>query len=104
MLSYAGYIERDTGRVSRSRIIWANVIIGPAIGGIALSPMGLSLVNKWRRRAPRLTDGWLVRQPRIPGAISPATSAATGNRCRTAVISSYGRTALIAVADPAEAE
>jgi proton-dependent oligopeptide transporter, POT family len=44
MLAYAGSIGGDTGRVSAQWLIWANVII--ALGEIALSPMGMSLVNR----------------------------------------------------------
>jgi len=44
MLAYAGMSGGDTGRVSAQWLIWANLII--ALGEIALSPMGLSLVNR----------------------------------------------------------
>jgi proton-dependent oligopeptide transporter, POT family len=44
MLAYAGSNGGDTGRVSAQWLIWANVII--ALGEIALSPMGMSLVNR----------------------------------------------------------
>jgi POT family proton-dependent oligopeptide transporter len=44
MLAYAGSIGGDAGRVSAQWLIWANVII--ALGEIALSPMGMSLVNR----------------------------------------------------------
>ena len=44
MLAYAGSIGGDIGRVSAQWLIWANVII--ALGEIALSPMGMSLVNR----------------------------------------------------------
>ena len=60
MLSYAGFSGGDTGRVSAQWLIWANVII--AIGEIALSPMGLSLVNKLAPPRSRgiLMGGWFV--------------------------------------------
>jgi POT family proton-dependent oligopeptide transporter len=60
MLAYAGYIGGDTGRVSAQWIIWANVIIG--LGEIALSPMGLSLVNKLAPPRSRglLMGGWFA--------------------------------------------
>lgn len=44
LLAYAGTIGGDTGRVSPLWLISANVMI--AIGEIALSPMGMSLVNR----------------------------------------------------------
>jgi POT family proton-dependent oligopeptide transporter len=43
-LAYAGAIGGNTGRVSPLWLISANVLI--AIGEIALSPMGMSLVNR----------------------------------------------------------
>jgi POT family proton-dependent oligopeptide transporter len=60
MLAYAGFIGGDTGRVSAQWIIWANVIIG--LGEIALSPMGLSLVNKLAPPRSRglLMGGWFA--------------------------------------------
>ena len=58
MLAYAGASGGDTGRVSAQWLIWANVLI--AIGEIALSPMGLSLVNKLAppRNRGILMGGW----------------------------------------------
>jgi len=44
MLGYAGTLGGDTGRVSPIWLIAANVMI--AVGEIALSPMGMSLVNR----------------------------------------------------------
>jgi POT family proton-dependent oligopeptide transporter len=44
MLAYAGVIGGDTGRVSPAWLIAANLII--ALGEIALSPIGMSLVNR----------------------------------------------------------
>ena len=55
MLAYAAFNGGDTGRVSAQWLIWANIII--AIGEIALSPMGLSLVN---RIAPPRSRGLLM--------------------------------------------
>jgi POT family proton-dependent oligopeptide transporter len=55
MLAYAGFSGGDTGRVSAQYLIWANVLI--AIGEIALSPMGLSLVN---RIAPPRSRGLMM--------------------------------------------
>jgi proton-dependent oligopeptide transporter, POT family len=60
MLGYAGMIGGDTGRVSAQWLIWANVIIG--LGEIALSPMGLSLVNMLAPPRSRglLMGGWFA--------------------------------------------
>jgi POT family proton-dependent oligopeptide transporter len=59
-LGYAGTIGGDTGRVSPLWLIAANVMI--AIGEIALSPMGMSLVN--RLSPPKLRGlmmgGWFA--------------------------------------------
>jgi POT family proton-dependent oligopeptide transporter len=55
MLAYAGVNGGDTGRVSAQWLIWANILI--AVGEIALSPMGLSLVN---RIAPPRSRGLLM--------------------------------------------
>lgn len=55
MLAYAGFIGGDTGRVSSQWLIWANIVI--ALGEIALSPMGLSLVN---RIAPPRSRGLMM--------------------------------------------
>ena len=44
LLGYAGTIGGDTGRVSPLWLISANLLI--AVGEIALSPMGMSLVNR----------------------------------------------------------
>ena len=60
MLGYAGTIGGDTGRVSPLWLIAANVII--ALGEIALSPMGLSLVNSIAPPRSRglLMGGWFA--------------------------------------------
>src|SRR5262249_41346392 len=60
MLAYAGSIGGDTGRVSPLWLIAANLII--AVGEIALSPMGLSLVNSIAPPRSRglLMGGWFV--------------------------------------------
>jgi POT family proton-dependent oligopeptide transporter len=60
MLAYAGMTGGDTGRVSAQWLIWANVII--ALGEIALSPMGLSLVNMLAppRNRGVLMGGWFA--------------------------------------------
>jgi POT family proton-dependent oligopeptide transporter len=55
MLGYAALNGGDAGRVSAQWLIWANIII--AIGEIALSPMGMSLVN---RIAPARSRGLLM--------------------------------------------
>jgi POT family proton-dependent oligopeptide transporter len=59
-LAYAGTIGGDTDRVSPMWLISANVLI--AVGEIALSPMGMSLVN--RLSPPRLRGlmmgGWFA--------------------------------------------
>jgi proton-dependent oligopeptide transporter, POT family len=59
-LAYAGATGGDTGRVSPLWLIGANILI--AIGEIALSPMGMSLVN--RLSPPRLRGlmmgGWFA--------------------------------------------
>jgi len=59
-LAYAGLIGGDTGRVSPGWLVSANVII--ALGEIALSPIGMSLVN--RLSPPRLRGlmmgGWFA--------------------------------------------
>ena len=59
-LAYAGSIGGDTGRVSPLWLIAANIII--ALGEIALSPMGLSLVNSIAPPRSRglLMGGWFV--------------------------------------------
>jgi POT family proton-dependent oligopeptide transporter len=59
-LGYAGLIGGDTGRVSAQWLIWANVVIG--LGEIALSPMGLSLVNMIAPPRSRglLMGGWFA--------------------------------------------
>jgi proton-dependent oligopeptide transporter, POT family len=60
MLAYAGVLGGDTGRVSPAWLIAANLII--AVGEIALSPIGMSLVN--RLSPPRLRGlmmgGWFA--------------------------------------------
>ena len=60
MLGYAGLIGGDTGRVSPMWLISANIII--ALGEIALSPMGLSLVNAIAPPRSRglLMGGWFA--------------------------------------------
>ena len=60
MLAYAGHIGGDTGRVSAQWLIWANVII--ALGEIALSPMGMSLVNRLAPPSVRglMMGGWFA--------------------------------------------
>jgi POT family proton-dependent oligopeptide transporter len=60
MLAYAAFIGGDTGRVSAQWLIWANILI--AIGEIALSPMGLSLVNRIAPPRSRglMMGGWFV--------------------------------------------
>jgi POT family proton-dependent oligopeptide transporter len=60
LLAYAGIIGGDTGRVSPQWLIWANVMI--ALGEIALSPMGLSLVNHLAPPRSRglLMGGWFA--------------------------------------------
>ena len=58
MLAFAGANGGDTGRVSAWWLIWANILIG--VGEIALSPMGLSLVNHLAPPRSRglLMGGW----------------------------------------------
>jgi proton-dependent oligopeptide transporter, POT family len=60
MLAYAAANGGDTGRVSAQWLIWANILIG--IGEIALSPMGLSLVNHLAPPRSRglLMGGWFA--------------------------------------------
>ncbi len=60
LLAYAGHIGGDTGRVSAQWLIWANVII--ALGEIALSPMGMSLVNRLSPPGIRglMMGGWFA--------------------------------------------
>jgi POT family proton-dependent oligopeptide transporter len=60
LLAYAGAIGGDTRRVSPQWLIWANVMI--ALGEIALSPMGLSLVNHLAPPRSRglLMGGWFA--------------------------------------------
>ncbi len=60
MLGYAGMNGGDHGRVSAQWLIWANVVI--AVGEIALSPMGLSLVNMLAPPRSRglLMGGWFA--------------------------------------------
>jgi POT family proton-dependent oligopeptide transporter len=59
-LSYAGSIGGDSGRVSPLWLITANVLI--AIGEIALSPMGMSLVNRLSPPTLRglMMGGWFA--------------------------------------------
>ena len=59
-LAYAGTIGGDTGRVSPAWLISANVTI--ALGEIALSPMGMSLVNRLSPPALRglMMGGWFA--------------------------------------------
>ena len=60
LLGYAGLSGGDTGRVSAGWLITANLIM--AVGEIALSPMGMSLVN--RLAPPRMRGlmmgGWFA--------------------------------------------
>ncbi len=60
LLGYAGIMGGDTGRVSAVWLITANLIM--AVGEIALSPMGMSLVN--RLAPPRMRGlmmgGWFA--------------------------------------------
>jgi proton-dependent oligopeptide transporter, POT family len=60
LLAVAGLSGGDTGRVSAQWLIWANILI--AIGEIALSPMGLSLVNHLAPPRSRgvLMGGWFA--------------------------------------------
>jgi proton-dependent oligopeptide transporter, POT family len=60
MLAYAGRIGGDTGRVSPVWLIVANLLI--AVGEIALSPMGMSLVNRLSPPAQRglMMGGWFA--------------------------------------------
>ena len=60
MMGYAGLVGGDIGRVSPQWLIWANVII--ALGEIALSPMGMSLVNHLAPPRTRgvMMGGWFV--------------------------------------------
>lgn len=60
LLAVAGLRGGDTGRVSAQWLIWANILI--AIGEIALSPMGLSLVNHLAPPRSRgvLMGGWFA--------------------------------------------
>ena len=59
-LGYAGTIGGDTGRVSPLWLISANLII--AVGEIALSPMGMSLVNRLSPPGLRgvMMGGWFA--------------------------------------------
>jgi len=60
MLAYAGSTGGDTGRVSPAWLISANLII--ALGEIALSPIGMSLVNRLSPPAlrGRMMGGWFA--------------------------------------------
>jgi len=60
LLAYAGAVGGDTGRVSPMWLISANVLI--ALGEIALSPMGMSLVNRLSPPALRgvMMGGWFA--------------------------------------------
>jgi POT family proton-dependent oligopeptide transporter len=60
LLGYAGTIGGDTGRVSPLWLISANILI--AIGEIALSPMGMSLVNRLSPPTMRglMMGGWFA--------------------------------------------
>ncbi len=60
MLAFAAANGGDHGRVSAQWLIWANVMIG--LGEIALSPMGLSLVNMIAPPRSRglLMGGWFA--------------------------------------------
>ncbi len=59
-LGYSGTIGGDTGRVSPLWLISANVVI--AVGEIALSPMGMSLVNRLSPPTLRglMMGGWFA--------------------------------------------
>ena len=60
LLAYAGVIGGDTGRVAAAWLIAANLII--ALGEIALSPIGMSLVNRLAPPTLRglMMGGWFV--------------------------------------------
>jgi len=60
LLGYAGTIGGNTGRVSPLWLISANILI--AIGEIALSPMGMSLVNRLSPPTMRglMMGGWFA--------------------------------------------
>jgi len=60
LLGYAGMIGGNTGRVSPLWLISANILI--AIGEIALSPMGMSLVNRLSPPTMRglMMGGWFA--------------------------------------------
>jgi POT family proton-dependent oligopeptide transporter len=60
LLSYAAFTGGDHGRVSAQWLIWANLLLG--LGEIALSPMGLSLVNMIAPPRSRglLMGGWFA--------------------------------------------
>lgn len=60
MLGYAGTIGGDMGRVSPAWLIAANILI--AVGEIALSPMGMSLVNRLSPPTLRglMMGGWFA--------------------------------------------
>jgi len=60
LLGYAGRLGGDTGRVSPLWLIAANLLI--AIGEIALSPMGMSLVNHLSPATLRglMMGGWFA--------------------------------------------
>jgi len=60
LLGYAGMTGGDTGRVSPLWLMSANVLI--AVGEIALSPMGMSLVNRLSPPALRglMMGGWFA--------------------------------------------
>jgi proton-dependent oligopeptide transporter, POT family len=60
LLAYAAFNGGDHGRVSAQWLIWANIMIG--LGEIALSPMGLSLVNMIAPPRSRglLMGGWFA--------------------------------------------
>jgi POT family proton-dependent oligopeptide transporter len=60
LMACAGLLGGDTGRVSAQWLIAANLII--AVGEIALSPMGMSLVNRLAPPSIRglMMGGWFV--------------------------------------------
>ena len=60
LLAYAAFNGGDHGRVSAQWLIWANILLG--LGEIALSPMGLSLVNMIAPPRSRglLMGGWFA--------------------------------------------
>ena len=60
LLAYAGFAGGDTGRVTVAWLIGANVLL--AVGEVALSPMGMSLVTRLAPARYRglMMGGWFV--------------------------------------------